>query len=238
MKNPKIILSTLTLISMTSCGPIRGSSNKDTPGTALHQPKKNSDEVQRHSNQCVENGQCEEDRSQKARKLTPDEKLILAANGVKSSAAILVGIFNPLIGALVAAYDPAESRADIANIDEALAQGASIDYQEESSGYTALIYGAYGAYPGIVQHLVDSGADVEIKESYGYNAYTMAKFYAQKYTRILKDLETRPLAKSETQQDRDSLVRHYKNYVERYTKVMEILQNKTVDKTMPYSFWN
>lgn len=173
---------------------------------------------------------------EESRQLTPDDKLILAAKGYKTSMAILVGLANPLIGLLIAAYDPAESSADLAKIDDALAQGANINFQEEHSGYTALIYGAYGGYPNIVKHLVTTGADIEIKEQNGYNAYTMAKYYFNKYTKRLSELCQQPLGANETSEQRQSLTDHYRNYINRYSEIMKIL-NHTQDKEMPTWVW-
>src|SRR2546425_3122382 len=102
-------------------------------------------------------------------KLTIHEELIYSVKGIKNGVALLIGVVNPLAGLMAAAYQPDESNEDIMKIDFLLWKGANIDFQEAHSGYTSLIYAAYKGYPGIAAHLINRGANPQIKEKKGYN---------------------------------------------------------------------
>jgi len=167
------------------------------------------------------------------RQLTPNDDLILAVKGIKNGVAILTGMLNPILGALVAAYNPDESRRDLFNIDEALRKGANLNHREEHSGYTALIYAAYKGYPGIARHLLQKGANVHVKEDKGYNAYTMAQYYLEQYTRSY-DRNEREEANYET---RERMRSYYQDYINRYSELVSMLAPITKDKQMPKTWW-
>ena len=165
--------------------------------------------------------------------LTPNDHLIYAVKGTKAAQVLLASLFfMPLSGLLLAAYQPDESNQDLKNIDNALAQGANINYQEGYSGYTALIYAAYYGYPQIAAHLIFKGADVNMKENEGYNAYTMALYYVQKYTDYLKYLDSHESSHI-SREDKASFRKYRLDDIARYQQVVELLEPVTFDHRMP-----
>lgn len=155
-----------------------------------------------------------------------NQQLIRSVKGIKNGVALLASVFfTPLAGLLVAAYTPPEGNKDLTNIDNCLAQGANINYQD-AFGYTALIYASYYGYPQIAAHLIARGASVEIKEDQGYNAYTMAQYYVNDYTEHLQRND-----------DQHGLREHYLEKIARYQQIVDMLKPRTQDRLMPRSSW-
>lgn len=144
------------------------------------------------------------------RKLTPSDELIFAVKGVKNAAALLLGMVNPIFGVIATAYQPDEGNSDLKKISAALDKGADINYQD-AWGYTALIYAAYYGYPMIAKHLLDYGADKNIRENKDYNAYEMAQYYFHDYT---------DLAHKNTN---EKMASYYQEKIERYQQTMQVL---------------
>ena len=162
-----------------------------------------------------------------------DHDLIYAVKGYKNSVAMMAGMLNPIIGLGIAATTYPESEKDLQNIDAALEKGADVNYKGDSSGYTALIYAAYYGYPGIARHLLFRGASPQIKDRDGYNAYTMAKYYENKYRKRLEEMEKRPLTATFTAEDKALQRKHYSADINRYAHVASMLEGITHDRTMP-----
>lgn len=160
------------------------------------------------------------------------EKLILAVKGVKSGVALASALVNPLLGLMVLASEQEEGPQDLINIDKALSEGASIDYQEHN-GYTALIYAAYKGYPGIAGHLLAKGANPEIKEKKGYNACTMAKYYLDRYTQSLNDNEAKVITPDFTVEKKTEMKQYYQQYISRYQQLVNMLVPVTHEHTKP-----
>lgn len=162
--------------------------------------------------------------------LPPNHKankdLLYAVKGYKAGAALLTGLLNPILGLAIATATIPEHKKDLQNIDAALEERANINYKEETSGYTPLIYAAYHGYPAITAHLLARGACPQIKEQKGYNAYTMASYYVDKYRKELADLRPQD-------ENYQSLRTHYKNTIARYEQVADLLRKVTIDQTMP-----
>jgi len=158
--------------------------------------------------------------------LTPNQKLIYAVKGYRNEYALLAGVINPVFGLIAAAYDYPETFQDLTNIDNALAEGADINYQD-GYGYTALIYAAYYGYPNIANHLVLSGANVGIKERHGYNAYAMAKFYVKDFKKLKQTNETKPLSETYSEKDKIMMRDYYIKRIQNYQQVVDLLEPLT-----------
>lgn len=159
--------------------------------------------------------------------LTPSQRLIYAVKGVKLGTALMAGMLNPLFGLAVAAYQPDESANDISRIDQLLKEGADIDYQEEYYQYTPLIYAAYGGYPKIAAHLISKGAHVNITEKDGYNAYTMAKYYFDRYSTFYSANEEKIISSTYTPEDKQRMRKYYWDLISRYKQIVEMLEPLT-----------
>lgn len=164
----------------------------------------------------------------------PNRELISAVEGrTKIVATGIIGIFNPLAGLLAYNTAPSETQRDIENIDQALRDGANINYQEPHNGYTALIHAGWGGYPNIARHLIQRGANPDVKEDKGFSAYTMAKHYLDRYRNSLRENETRELTKTFTDINRAEMRKYYQEYIDRYQEVVNILSPVTRDQHVP-----
>lgn len=142
-------------------------------------------------------------------------------------AALTLGIIIPVVG-LFMGLQPVvqdDDKIDLQQIDRCL-ERVSVNDVEELSGYTPLIYAAYNGLPRVVEHLVSKGALTDIKEKEGYNAYTMAKYYVNKYTGIIE-------RSTDKQRDQET----FGPKIERYQRVVDLLEPLTVDRAMPKRSW-
>lgn len=170
--------------------------------------------------------------------LSPDEELIFAVKGIKEGLVIVTTLFlGPIAGAFVAASPTYESSKDLLEIDAALKAGAEIDFQEKHSGYTALIYAAYNGYPKIAQHLIEKGANIEVKEKEGYNAYTMAKYYLERYNEKYRTNEETPFSEKFDEKNKENMRQHCQDYINRYSELIVILEPLTIDRSSPKASW-
>lgn len=164
--------------------------------------------------------------SSTVKNLTPNENLIYAVRGVKNGWALMASVFNPIAGILVASMDIPESDSDLKAIDKCLQEGAHIDYAEEHTGYTALIYAAYYGYPKIAKHLISNGASIHLRSHDGYDATGMSMYYIEKYKRSLKYNEEKKLTLSFSEKDREKMRIHYLELIERYQSVLDLIQGR------------
>lgn len=147
-----------------------------------------------------------------------NEDLIYAVKGYKQDAAVLVGIANPVAGALVAIYPSEEGKKDLKKIRRALNKGADINYRDIDS-WTPLMHAAYGGYPNIVEYLLNKGADKSLivtRECFlsdwrGYTALMIAEHYLNRYQTSLNDCSP-------------DLVDYYQKYVTKYSLITDMLK--------------
>jgi len=146
-----------------------------------------------------------------------NDKLISSVVGCKGEVGLLVGMFHPLLGAAIAMSSSSESQDDIQRIRLALKKGADINYRDKDS-WTALMHASYGGYPGIVQFLLDNGAQKNltvtqrtVRNWIGYTALRISEYYLKSY-------------QNSRAQCKPDMIEHYDALILRYQRVGEILQ--------------
>ncbi|MDP1724907.1 MAG: ankyrin repeat domain-containing protein [Alphaproteobacteria bacterium] len=149
---------------------------------------------------------------------TPDEELILAVKGYKKTgAAVLVGMINPIVGAMIACAPNDEKDRDLVKIQKALDNGADVNYRDTFT-WTPLLYAAYGGYPKIAQFLLENGADKtlapterNIQDWRGYTPVKVADYYLNDYTKHKQTCEP-------------DMIEYYDELIQRYAQLVEILK--------------
>jgi ankyrin repeat protein len=160
-------------------------------------------------------------RSTTARtELTRDDELRLAVTGYKSGAAVLVGMFNPLLGLMVAASPSSESPDDLKNIQSTVNAGANINHRDHGS-WTPLMHAAYGGHPNIVQELLSKGANRSMavtERSFpnweGYTPLMIAKHYVERYQKARNSPDCKP-----------EMHAYYDDLIARYSQIVGLLSN-------------
>ena len=66
---------------------------------------------------------------------------------------------------------------DIEGVKKLIEEGADINLQTKSEGWTALIIASKRGYIEIVKLLIDKGAKLDIQTKYGWTALKVASFY-------------------------------------------------------------
>jgi ankyrin repeat protein len=167
--------------------------------------------------QQVQPYQAPQRRAEEQREPTPNERLMSAVNKIVISQILS----NPQLTC-------PESQETLRNIDQALAQGATINYQNKA-GYTALIRAAYWGMPETTQHLLNKNADPNIRENLGYNAYQMADYYVRQYSNWKRRNKDKPLSEFFTKKHKNDQRSDLEEKINRYSQVTDILANKTDD---------
>ncbi len=142
---------------------------------------------------------------------------------------------DPLLDVVLAAFPQVdEDSIDFQQINKCLTYGV-IDEQEESSGYTPLIYAAYNCLPKVVGHLLSKGASANIKEEAGFNAFSIANYCIIRCLKLQIKNGEKKLTKTFTAEMKQQKDYFYAEKMARYQLIVNLLDPHTEDRKFPSS---
>lgn len=125
-----------------------------------------------------------------------------------------------------------EDSIDFQQINNCLAYGI-INEQEESSGYTPLIYGAYNCLPMVVEHLLSRGASAKTKENTGFNAFSLASYCLYRCIKLQIKNAKKPLTATFTAEMQQQKNHFYAIKRAKYQLILNLLDSHTEDRKFP-----